>query len=96
MFNRQKRWVILRLEPQVNWGFIKKTVFRRSNKDTTFGNNNIQRIFPYIYPRNHTKFLKMIVKYMKKYINFYTFTKETYKISKHYSKLHEKVYKFPR
>ena len=31
---------------------------------------------------------------MKKYTNIHIFNRETYKISKHYSKIHEKVYKF--
>ena len=32
---------------------------------------------------------------MKKKTNMYTFNRETYKSSKHYGKIHEKVYKFP-
>ena len=47
-----------------------------------------------IHLRNHIKFLIIIVKDLKKYINFHTFTQETYKFSKHYSKIHEKVYKY--
>ena len=31
---------------------------------------------------------------MKKYTNIHTFNPKTYKISKHYSKIHEKVNKF--
>ena len=38
-------------------------------------------------------FLKSITKYMKMYTNFNTITQETYKFSKIYNKLHEKVYK---
>ena len=41
------------------------------------------------------KFLKTVVKNMKKYINFNIITQETYKFSKkNYRKIHEKVYKF--
>ena len=48
-----------------------------------------------LYSRNHIKFLKIKVKDMKKFSNFHTFTQETYKFSKHNSKIREKAYKFP-
>ena len=46
--------------------------------------------------KNHIKFLKIIVKVMKKYTNFHMFIQETYKFSKHYRKICEKVYKFQK
>ena len=53
--------------------------------------------------RNHVQFLKIIVKYIictynysrNTQTNFYTFTQGTYKFSKHYDKIREKIYKFP-
>ena len=53
---------------------------------------NTNKIFINLNPKP-TKFLKTMVKYMKKNININTFNRETYKISKH-CKMHEKVYKF--
>ena len=41
------------------------------------------------------KFLKTIVKHTKKNTIIHTFTWETCKSYKNYSKIHEKVYKFP-
>ena len=38
---------------------------------------------------------KCFTRYMKKYTNFHRFTEESYIFSKHYSKIREKVYKFP-
>ena len=38
---------------------------------------------------------KTMVKYMNKHTDFLTITQETNKFSKHYSEIHEKVYKLP-
>ena len=58
-------------------------------------------VLTYEYKQNFINFIpnirnfrekKTVVQHMK---NLLTFNRETYKISKHYSKIHEKVNKFP-